>query len=269
MCKNLGKCSFEDLFQFILRIYSQIRPGAEGLIPKYELPDLEIKYDHELCYSALTEIIGKLYQNVAGKENNTPQWFSDFFNHLTSFNEKSIFFDFLTLNYDIIVDNVLGKYKDGFIKKDCGYMAFDRKEARILREENILNHLHGCCLFNYNPAEESSPQYLIYKYDLPIGSYDGLSISYETQAHETVFHSPIITGLWKTESLTLEPYASYHCNLHQSLINNRVLFIIGYGFGDYYINYQIQYFANEQGNKIVYIDKQNHMKWIDFPEKSN
>ena len=100
----------------------------------------------------------------------------------------------------------------------------------------------------------------MYKYD----SYDKVRDCYigstksleSNQAGEQFVGTPIITGLRKTDKLNIVPFDFYHGHLFNCIIKNNSLLLIGYSFGDVYINHVIERMELIHGDKkrIVLID---------------
>ena len=89
-----------------------------------------------------------------------------------------------------------------------------------------------------------------------------------TQSGENIFRSNLITGLMKTDKLLWNPMAAYHNRLMNSLMENSRLILIGYGFGDIYINSLLEQYNAMHYNdkKVVMIDyvAYDEKKWWEF-----
>ena len=77
--------------------------------------------------------------------------------------------------------------------------------------------------------------------------------------NEEYISGPIITGLKKTDKISCSPYDCYHGNLYKALYGSNALVIVGYSFGDLYVNNLIRMMHTLYGDKkrIVIIDKWN------------
>lgn len=76
------------------------------------------------------------------------------------------------------------------------------------------------------------------------------------QDHSEYYGGPIITGLRKTDKLNCIPYDFYHGHLYNCLMRNKALVVIGYSFGDFYMNNLINRMTLLHGTnkKVVLID---------------
>ncbi len=88
-----------------------------------------------------------------------------------------------------------------------------------------------------------------------------------TQSGEHIDLFPIITGLRKTEKILTQPFDAYFHHFYQSIFQNSKLLIIGYGFGDLYLNSILEQFTSihgENGKAIVitYLNKADWVPWI-------
>lgn len=192
--------------------------------------------------------------------------------------------DVFNLNYDTWMEQSLKEYNDGFVDIP-GYenkmKRFDVREYYKRDERHIVSHIHGQILFEYpefitndtNKYTFQDPRNSLYKYC----SYEqaksfrkrsARSDEY-TQAGENIFRCNLITGLMKTEKLLWNPMAAYHNRLMNSLIENSRLLLIGYGFGDIYINalleqYNAMHYNDKQVVMIDYVDYKKET-WWDFP----
>lgn len=117
----------------------------------------------------------------------------------------------------------------------------------------MINHIHGCVNFNYPSRGRSS--YSMMKYDRPIEIYSGKNDYVTLQSGNLRCESPIITGLSKTDFLIAEPYRTYYSNMVRSFNKNDIIIIIGYGFGDYYINDLLSNYhkAYDNGRRVIII----------------
>ncbi len=93
----------------------------------------------------------------------------------------------------------------------------------------------------------------------------------KTQAAEHVYQYPIVTGLRKNDKIMTPPFDAYYTHLYQQLRNNKNLLIIGYGFGDLYINGLLNQFRSFHGTdgKVIcigYLNSQNRVQTMaDMP----
>lgn len=192
--------------------------------------------------------------------NKTNKFFIDFWQNSL---EKN-FWDIVTLNYDTCLEQCLnGQFVDGFAlpEKVMGiYVDADKEwqsplasrfEPRLL--DNVgdyskIMHLHGCINFARAVPNDDPNKYVfresnedMYKYS----SYEQARTNWHkwydlqnaNQANEIIFNDPIISGLKKPDKvLSFYPYAYYFYEFHKAIINNKSLLIVGYSFGDIYLN---------------------------------
>ena len=77
-----------------------------------------------------------------------------------------------------------------------------------------------------------------------------------TQAHESFYTGPILVGLRKTEKLEYLPYSCYHADLVNKIVANPSLMIVGYSFGDLYVNQLLERhkLVHGKNQRVVLID---------------
>ena len=131
-----------------------------------------------------------------------------------------------------------------------------------------MSHLHGCIEFFDERYKQETYKTELFKYDFhdmyKYDSYDKVRDCYigstkslkSNQAGEQFVGTPIITGLRKTDKLNIVPFDFYHGHLFNCIIKNNSLLLIGYSFGDVYINHVIERMELIHGDKkrIVLID---------------
>lgn len=198
------------------------------------------------------------YRNNMANED----WFSDFF-------KTDFMWDVFNFNYDTMVEDSLSHYEDGY--EDIAGEAFQKFSPMKLYQNtgqlSTINHLHGCIRYYYKKNSNSdlcdTTIHDLYKYpdyktvkSMMMGRGQSKDVS---QANEEYFAGPIITGLKKTDKLSCSPYDCYHGNLYKALYSSNALVIVGYSFGDIYVNNLIRMMNTLYGDKkrIVIIDKWN------------
>ena len=258
MAAHPEKANFETIYHYINDLYTATDPNFVR-IPTYAIPDYP-ELSHELCGKALYYILNGVldimkkvwasYYWCNGNRPNLEHIFDSFFNSLK---ERGIL-DVFTLNYDILLDEFLKDANDGFV--DSGIenapMIFDPQEA-VKRDKGLYNHVHGSVRFSKTYHHE------LLKYKGPFFKYD--SPKWEelfperslSQSGEMIIPSPIITGMYKLENMQHEPFRTYHANLIHSINLNNVCIVIGYGFGDNYINAIIHSFLRRNNTKLIVI----------------
>jgi len=224
---------------------------------KFSHQDLrQIMWDFIIRIMEIVNNYNEYFKNDKGKED----WYRDFF--------KSDFcWDVFNFNYDTTVEQCLGEYEDGFeqIADRLEEVFRPKKLMDNLKELSTINHIHGCINYFYkNKLDDEffeTDIHDLYKYP----NYEevrkrmkGRSQSNPSaQNNEEYYAGPIITGLRKTDKLTCIPYDFYHGNLYKAVENNNAMVIVGYSFGDLYVNNLINRMHSIWRGKerIVLIDK--------------
>lgn len=200
---------------------------------------------------------------LAGKTNNS--WYREFWK------EYKGAWDVFNLNYDTTVEHTLDDCEDGFddIPDQPEFQHFvPQKLWENKRGVSTMSHLHGCIEFFDSRYKESVYKKEFIKYgfhDLyKYPSYDKVRDMYigsgkskpSNQAGEQFVNTPIITGLLKTDKLNTLPFAFYHSHLYNCIMRNNSLLIVGYSFGDLYINQLMEKMELIYGEKkrVVLID---------------
>lgn len=182
--------------------------------------------------------------------------------------------DVFNLNYDTTIEHTLDDCEDGFdvIQGQPEFQHFvPQKLWENKRGASTMSHLHGCIeFFDSRYKKEVYEKEVIkygfhdlYKYD----SYDKVRDMYRgsskskdsNQAGEQYVNTPIITGLMKTDKINILPFAFYHGHLYNCIMKNNSLLVVGYSFGDLYINQLIERMELIYGDKkrVVLIDYWN------------
>ncbi len=192
------------------------------------------------CQVDIMKMISEYDENYKMRKDSDYQWYRDFWN-------KFVGFDLFNLNYDTTVEQSLPNYCDGYVNSDDE--RFQRFEPRVLFEESDINkicHLHGCILYSHERYRDINHDVYDYGYgdmykwknfdtvEKMLQNSSGTNPS--NQSGETLHVGSIITGLRKTDKVTFAPYNYYHHYLNTAILNNRSLLVVGYSFGDYYIN---------------------------------
>ena len=179
--------------------------------------------------------------------------------------------DVFNLNYDTTVEHTLTDCEDGFddIPGQPEFQHFvPQKLWENKRGGSTMSHLHGCIeFFDSRYKDEVYKQEVVkygfhdlYKYpsyekvrDMYIGSSKS---GPSNQAGEQFVNTPIITGLLKTDKLNILPFAFYHGHLYNCVMRNNSLLVVGYSFGDLYINQLLERMELIYGDKkrVVLID---------------
>lgn len=194
----------------------------------------------------IMDIVDKYDKYFQKELNGKEKWLAEFFRGLPTM-------DVFNFNYDTIIENILGNgnFTDGFVSTSLTrkYKVFSPKNLLDNSEQlPTINHLHGC--INYYHVDKPNDHVYELRHEdwVKYPDYNtvrkmmiGRSQSQpRSQAGETIYNGPIITGLNKTAKLNCVPFDFYHANLVNSIKNNHKLLIIGYSFGDLYCNQLIQ-----------------------------
>lgn len=289
--KALKNISFEDLFHAIEMLKGfKSRGAAYGFNPVYKIFASEKrkfkKTDLYAVYASARELIQTLNDKVHdydvefGKKSG---YFKHFFEALHKAGYK---FDVYNLNYDTWVEQTLDSigcgYNDGFVNlSQYGLNGYDDKFQRFdptkfWNNEGGLDtvaHLHGQINFEYPDFKPKDINYFsyrdshseLYKYANfkladDFRNHSGRSTG-TTQEGASIFRTNIITGLAKTEKLLWSPMDLYHMALGRSLLDNKRLIIIGYGFPDKYLNSILTTYldAHSDDGRVVVADKINEV----------
>ena len=192
------------------------------------------------------------------EDKSAEQWYRDFWKSLSG---KSNIFN---LNYDNTIENSLGEYEDGFppIKDGEDYSRFSaRRYYENSRGVSTIAHLHGQILFS--EAREYPFDYSMRDmvknrdYKTACKNRGGGQFPPSNQAKEEYLQPEIVSGLRKTEKMTFAPNNVYLSDLARKVIENNRLMIIGYSFGDLYLNEIMGLGMAAHGDdfKVVIIDK--------------
>ena len=228
-------------------------------------------FDFDNVKQALDHVILSIMDIVDGY--NAPyldgicpnQWYRDFWRGYPG--EWDIF----NLNYDTTIEHTLDHCEDGF-DDIPGQPEFQHFVPQKLWENpngySTMSHLHGCIEFfdsRYSP-EIYEKEYVKYgfhdlykypSYKKVRGMFIGTGKSKPSnQAGEQYVNAPIITGLMKPDKLSILPFAYYHSHLYNCVMRNNSLLIVGYSFGDLYINQILERMELVYGNakRVVLID---------------
>ena len=198
------------------------------------------------------------YDTSFSENMMSERWYQDFWK---SFSRRSNIFN---LNYDNTIENSLGEYEDGFppIKDGEDYSRFSAKRYyENRRGVSTVAHLHGQILFS--EAREYPFEYSIRDmvknrdYQTACKNRMGRQQNPSNQAKEEYVQPYIVSGSRKTEKMTFAPNNVYLSDLTRKVIENKRLMIIGYSFGDLYLNEILGLGMAAHGDdfKVVIIDK--------------
>ena len=217
------------------------------------------------------------YNENFKNDNASYSWYSDFWKR-----NKSIW-NVTNLNYDTTIEKSLGKYEDGFEKVDNNYSRFN---PRKFEEASIstIAHLHGCINYGYPKGilneylhqDSFEDLYKMNSFEEAKETWFGRSTG-SSQSSEQTIKGPIITGLHKLEKTATYPYSHYLYNFQKSIFQNHCLLVVGYGFGDLYLNDIMERMNRIHGNKerVVIITYYGNSYWsndhttIKYPESDS
>ena len=198
------------------------------------------------------------YDSSFREDTTSELWYREFWQSLSG--RSNIF----NLNYDNTIENTLGEYEDGFlpIKEDDDYSRFSAKQYfENRRNLSTIAHLHGQILFSEAssfPFEYSIRDMVKNKdYKTACKNRMGRQQNPSNQAKEEYVQPYIVSGSRKTEKLTFAPNNVYLSDLTRKVIENNRLLVIGYSFGDLYLNeiLGLGMAAHGKDFKVVIIDK--------------
>jgi hypothetical protein len=198
------------------------------------------------------------YDSSFSEDTSTEQWYRDFWKSLSG--RSNIF----NLNYDNTIENSLGEYEDGFppIKDSEEYSRFSAKQYYENRKGvSTIAHLHGQILYSVARSYpfEYSMRDMVKNRDYETACKNRISRQFppSNQAKEEYLQPEIVSGLRKTEKMTFAPNNVYLSDLARKVVENNRLMIIGYSFGDLYLNEIMGLGMATHGDdfKVVIIDK--------------
>lgn len=235
-------------------------PFAHFIKPTFNHNPLELSQILGKYIRRITDIVNEYDSYFSTNKNKKIcKWYKDFWA------KPSFKWDVFNLNYDTTIEQSIARYNDGFKKvaKDDKFQVMDLNKLLENKEGNTtINHLHGCIIYGDAHISSSNPQTKLYnsndlyKFDNYTDTPKYTSSYNNAQNRQSYYPSPIITGLDKVEKITTLPFAAYRMNLEKQIINNHSLLIVGYSFGDLYINDMIDRMRLIHGDKqrIVIID---------------
>ena len=227
-----------DKFLKDIHTYDYIR-AAYGL--QKTVMDIVNQYDASFC-----------------EDKSAEQWYRDFWKSLSG--RSNIF----NLNYDNTIENSLGEYEDGFppIKEDEDYSRFSAKQYfENRRNMSTIAHLHGQILFSEAKSYpfDCSIRDLVKNRDYQTACKNRIGGQFppSNQAKEEYLQPVIVSGSRKTEKMTFAPNNVYLSDLTRKVVENSRLMIIGYSFGDLYLNeiLGLGMAAHGEDFRVVIIDK--------------
>ena len=262
--------NFEELF---FALESMLPQGVEYLIPTacpplslIEEPISELKdYPSVEVARGLYAIIRKVTEIVDGydkhfrQSDNNEVWFRKFWK-----SDEKHRWDVFTFNYDTTIEHSIIDIEDGYeqLGDDENFESFvPKKLIKNASKLSTVQHLHGCIYYAESapwPRHNTHGNRDMFKYKSVHEAlhFLGLQQKAENQAREEFVNSPILIGMRKLDKMTYLPNSVYHANLINQLQKNKGLMIVGYSFGDMYVNQLLQRRMLMHGDKhrLVIID---------------
>ena len=202
------------------------------------------------------EIVNQ-YDSTFKQNRSSEQWYRDFWHSIKGAN-------IFSLNYDSTIEESVESYEDGF-KEVLGGEEYSRFSARRYYEnrenKTTIAHLHGSILYSEPKSFpfEYSIRDLVKNQDYETALKNRImsQSAPRTQAKEVYVQPYIISGARKTEKMVVAPYDVYLSDLTRNVLENKRLMIIGYSFGDLYLNEILGLGIAAHGDKfrVVIIDK--------------
>ena len=255
------EASFEDLFD-ILECYMDYQNKDYNDTGSVILSTLKEKYvvdDKTALFRLRRDFLDTINHTINEydqKYHIDGVWMQKFFQALIK-NENS-YLDVFTLNYDTWIEQILGSnYVDGFVDVNeygglkntyDGLMRFSPSVYLNSCSNHTISHLHGQICFEVSDLKSDDinafmfeeQEYTLYKYRTFKQAQDlrnrSVRSNLNSQSGHTIFPTNIITGRMKTDKMIWSPMQIYMHGFMNALMNNEELIIIGYGFGDLYIN---------------------------------
>lgn len=254
MCLSYSSCWHDEYLHWkVFPLYGAL------MEPDQILKDINT-VEYERAAYALEERVMKIvnqYDSAFKKDKSREQWYRDFWHSMKGANVFS-------LNYDSTIEESVESYEDGFdiVLGGEEYSRFSAKRYYENREnKTTIAHLHGSILY-------SEPKSFPFKYSIRdlVKNKDYESAlknrimsqsAPRTQAKEVYVQPYIISGARKTEKMVVAPYDVYLSDLSRKVLENKRLMIIGYSFGDLYLNEILGLGIDAHGDefRVVIIDK--------------
>lgn len=273
--KSYGIVHFEILYHVLEELYSYDKywrvnryHSPKEIPPFAYLTHCDIKYSSnhirqvmEQFVKVIMSIVNEYDCEYAQNKDGIEMWYKKFW-------ERSpLKMDVFTFNYDTTIEKSLSEYEDGFEALD-NYQFKQMNPFTLLNSpKHTINHLHGSIMYgedgftledknNRNIYDYSTDDWYCWN-DFDLAQQHRFNSSDQrNQAGETIFKSPIITGLHKTDKIVNLPFDIYRYNLNRRLMTNNAILIAGYSFGDLYVNYELERMQLYHGDnwRVVLID---------------
>ena len=254
MCLSYSSCWHDEYLHWTL-----FPPFGTLIEPNTILKDVDTVEYSRAAYALeekVMEIVNQ-YDTAFREETDLELWYRNFWR---SMGRMNIF----TLNYDSTIEESIQNYEDGFgtMSDAEGYSRFSPGEYYDnIEGKTTIAHLHGSILFSEakNFPFEYSIRDLVKNKDFDTASNNRrlAQTAPRTQAKEEFVQPYIISGSRKTEKMVDTPYNVYLSDLTRRVIENNRLLIIGYSFGDLYLNEILGLGLAVHGDdfKVMIVDK--------------
>lgn len=265
--------NFEELYFLLESLLSYTETGVDYFSPSGCAPisilvcvcqELQ-RYYHVEYARALMHILKVIIDIIAQyddhfrKNTDKENWYRIFWK-----GKENIRYDIFTFNYDTTIEQSIGDYEDGFelIANHKDKISAFQPQKLIQNQNNLstIQHLHGCIYYAERPTESTTIYSCRDFFKMTSVNdalrYIGLQQNDQTQARESYINSPILVGLRKLDKMTYMPNSIYHANLVKALMKNRGLLVVGYSFGDLYVNQLMQrrLLMRGEDHRMVIID---------------
>ena len=264
---------FEILFHIVEELTTYYWSSQPGTAQRFVAPfanfinGVNVNYDVEDLYASSRHIIRKIGEAVSRYDSHFNRADNDWYRNFWQSRKDG--WDVFNLNYDTTIEQSLGNYEDGYedIKDQEGFQRFSvNKLIQNKKHLSTINHIHGCIL--YGPDRYQDVNHDVYDYEnndlYKWPDYQTAADRWgghagggqRAQNGQEIVQGPIITGLSKTDKVTCLPYDIYRFNFNRRIQKNNSLLIVGYSFGDKYINNMFYRMSQIHGDKkrVVLID---------------
>lgn len=243
-----AECHFEDIFDTLENLQSLHSGWQRETVERFKprigafVRDTDPRWFNPMWLLAakqsLLEVVAEQIEESSAnfQPSGVHAWFRSFWGRAFD----RIDWDLGTLNYDNLFEQMNPGLEDGY-ERPVTKSRFNRDRLFKTKRSRIL-HLHGSIHFGYLPHVERSP---FTEFEEDLIRYESAAEARRTwfgkstpvsQSHQDLVIGPLITGLRKTDKLTVHPYDEYQAVFRTALYKSQRLLIIGYSFGDLYLN---------------------------------
>lgn len=250
---NPNEANFEDLLDMleILADYNETGYNTSSSVVLATLKDQYNLKDKGVLFHTRHTFINAINDYIYDYDKDfliKGTWMKDFFEQLIAREDCAI--DVFNLNYDTWIEQILNDYVDGYVPLE-GYDQFTRFSNNAYLNpgyHHTVSHLHGQICFeepdfrieDINRFAYEEQEYTLYKYADYKNACDyrkrHVRSDDKSQAGHNIFLTNLITGKMKPDKILWAPMQVYMYGFIKALAQNEDLLIIGYGFGDQYIN---------------------------------